>query len=122
MTRTSIFWGRDQDFTRKNVDNIIDVHTIDVLRKRRWANVETLGDVQSAPCADNSAASAAAKRQIKVSAKVEENAEGSAASKANLMRDSDALLTLVVSKSMVIMNSRGFYSLNSMTKFLFEAE
>ena len=34
-----------------------------------------LGEVQSAPCADNSAASAAAKRQIKVSAKVGENAD-----------------------------------------------
>ena len=54
-----------------------------------------MGQVQSATCADSSAASAAAKRQIKVSAKVGENAEGSAASKANLMRDSDALLTLV---------------------------
>ncbi len=43
-------------------------------------------------CAERSAASAAAKRQTKVSAKLEENAEGShesAASKADLMRDSD---------------------------------
>ena len=54
-----------------------------------------LGEVQSAPCADNSAAFAAAKRQIKISGKVGENAEGSAASKADQMRDSDALLTLV---------------------------
>jgi hypothetical protein len=54
-----------------------------------------LGEVQSAPCADNSAAFAAAKRQLKISGKVGENVEGSAASKADLMRDSDALLTLV---------------------------
>ena len=54
-----------------------------------------LGEVQSAPCADNSAAFAAAKRQLKISGNVGENVEGSAASKADLMRDSDALLTLV---------------------------
>ena len=54
-----------------------------------------LGEVQSAPCADNSAAFAASKRQMKVSIKVGENAEGSAASKADLFRDSYALLTLV---------------------------
>jgi hypothetical protein len=59
-----------------------------------------MGKVQSAPCADNSTASAAAKRQVKVSAKVGEleNADGSAASKANLMRDFDALLTLIGSR------------------------
>jgi hypothetical protein len=46
-----------------------------------------LGEVLSALCADNSAASAAAKKQIKVSAipVLEENAVGSAAFKANLM-------------------------------------
>ena len=54
-----------------------------------------LGEVQSAQGADNSAAFAAAKRQVKISGNVGENAEGSAASKADLMRDSDALLTLV---------------------------
>ena len=54
-----------------------------------------LGEVQSALCADNSAAFAAAHRQIKDSEKVGANAVGSAASRANLMRDSDALLTLV---------------------------
>ena len=54
-----------------------------------------LGEVQSAPCADISAAFAAAKRQLKISGKVGENAEGSAASKANLIRNSDTLLTLV---------------------------
>jgi hypothetical protein len=54
-----------------------------------------LAEVQSAPCADNSAAFAASKRQMKVSIKVGENAEGSAASKADLFRDSYALLILV---------------------------
>ena len=54
-----------------------------------------LGEVQSALCADNSAAFAAAHRQIKDSEKVGANAVGSAAFRANLMRDSDALLTLV---------------------------
>ena len=51
-----------------------------------------MGEEQSAPCADNSAASASAKIQIKVSAKVEENAEGSGSFKAYLMRYSDAVL------------------------------
>ncbi len=45
---------------------------------------QDLGEVQSAPCADNSASFASAKRQIKISGKVGENAEGSAASKADL--------------------------------------
>ncbi len=54
-----------------------------------------LGEVQSVLCADNSAAFAAAHGQIKVSEKVGENAVGSAASKANLMRDSEGFLTLV---------------------------
>ena len=54
-----------------------------------------LCEEQSALCADTSAAFAVAYRQIKVSEKVGENAVGSAASKANLMRDSEALLTLV---------------------------
>ena len=54
-----------------------------------------MGEVQSAPCADNSTASAAEKRQIKHSVKVGENADGSAASKANLMRDSYAQLMLI---------------------------
>ncbi len=56
-----------------------------------------LDEVQSTPCADNSAAFAAAKRQInsKISGKVGGNTQGSAASKADLMRDADALLTLV---------------------------
>ena len=57
-----------------------------------------LGEVQSALCADNSAAFAASKSQMKVSIKVGENAEGSAASKADVMRYSDALLTLIGSK------------------------
>ena len=57
-----------------------------------------MGQVQSAPSAGNSAARSAAKWQIKVSAKVGENADGSAASKANLMRDSDAFLRLVGSR------------------------
>lgn len=51
----------------------------------------------SALSADNSAASAAAKRQRKISAKVGEIAEGSTASKAFQIRDSDAFLTLVES-------------------------
>ena len=54
-----------------------------------------LGEVQSAPCADNSTALAAGKRQIKLCVKVGENADGLAASKANLMRNSSALLTLI---------------------------
>ena len=48
-----------------------------------------------APSADNSAAPAAAMRQKMFPMKVRENAEGSAASKASLMRDSDASLTLI---------------------------
>ncbi len=43
-----------------------------------------------APSADNSAAPAAAMKQKMFPMKVRENAEGSAASKASLMRDSDA--------------------------------
>jgi hypothetical protein len=75
-----------------------------------------LGEVQSAPCADNSAAFAAAKRQIKISGKVRENAEGSAASKADLMRDSDALLTLVGS----IIHGYHEYWGNFLTKQLYK--
>jgi hypothetical protein len=73
-----------------------------------------LGEVQSAPCADNSADFAAAnlKRQIKISGKVGENAKGSAAAKADLMRDSDALLTLVGS----IIHGYHEYWRNSRTK------
>ncbi len=58
---------------------------------------QELGEAWSALCADNSAASVAAKRQRKLSAKVGEIAEGSTASKAFQIRDSDALLTLVES-------------------------
>ncbi len=53
-------------------------------------------DVQrSAHFLDISAAPAAATRQILVSKKIHENADGFAASKPSHMRDSDALLTLV---------------------------
>ena len=55
-----------------------------------------LGEVQSALCADISAAFAAAHRRIKVSEKVGANAVGSAASRANLMRDSDALVGSII--------------------------
>lgn len=53
------------------------------------------GEEQSAPSRENSAAPVVAKRAKTASAKVRENAEGSASSKPNLMRDSDALLTLI---------------------------
>ena len=75
-----------------------------------------LGEVQSAPCADNAAGFAAAKRQLKISGKVGENAEGSAASKADLMRDSDALLTLVGS----IIHGYHEYWGNLLTKQLYK--
>ena len=71
-----------------------------------------LGEVQSAPCADSSTASAAGKRQIKLSVKIGENAAGSAASKANLMRDSYALLTLIGS----MIHCDHEYWRNSLTK------
>ncbi len=54
-----------------------------------------LGEEQSTPSADYSAAPAAEMRWKTFFMKVGENAGGFAASKANLMRDSDALLTLV---------------------------
>ena len=54
-----------------------------------------LGEEQSEPPAGNSAPSVASKRPKTASRKVQENAEGSASSKPNLMRDSDALLTLL---------------------------
>jgi hypothetical protein len=54
-----------------------------------------LGQDQSSPLADNAATSGASKRPKIASAKARENSDGSAASKTSLMRDSDALLTLV---------------------------
>ena len=57
-----------------------------------------LGEEQSEPSADFSAAPAAEMRWKIFFMKVGENAGGFAASKANLMRDSDALLTLVGEK------------------------
>jgi hypothetical protein len=54
-----------------------------------------LGEEQSAPSADYSAAPAAEMRWKTFCMKVGENAGGFAASKATLMRDSDRLLTLV---------------------------
>jgi hypothetical protein len=54
-----------------------------------------MGEGQSAPSAGNSAALFAARRAKIASVKVQENAEGSASSKPNLTRDSDALLTLL---------------------------
>jgi hypothetical protein len=53
-----------------------------------------LGEAQSALSADYSAAPAAKMRWKTFFMKVGENAVGFAASKANLMRDSDSLLTL----------------------------
>jgi hypothetical protein len=53
------------------------------------------GEAQSAPSADNSAAPAAEMRWKTFFMKVGENVGGFAASKANLMKDSDSLLTLV---------------------------
>ncbi len=49
-------------------------------------------DEQSAPSADNSAAPAAAKRHNIVFITARQNLDGSAASKVDLMRDSDAFL------------------------------
>ncbi len=54
-----------------------------------------LEEEHSAPTADSLAAPAAAMRRKMISMKVGENEEGSAAPKASLMRDSDALLILV---------------------------
>ena len=54
-----------------------------------------MGEEQSGPSAHNSAASAAAKSHYIVAIKVRPNADGSAASKVELMMDSDAVLTLV---------------------------
>jgi hypothetical protein len=54
-----------------------------------------MGETQSVPSAHNSAAYAAAKSHNIVAIKVRQNADGSAASKVELMMDSDAVLTLV---------------------------
>jgi hypothetical protein len=54
-----------------------------------------LGEEQSAPSADYSAAPAAEMRWATFFMNVGENAGAVAASKANLIRESDALLTLV---------------------------
>ncbi len=54
-----------------------------------------MGEEQSAPSADDSAAPAAATRQNIVSTKVRHNADGSASSKVGIIRDSGALLSLV---------------------------
>jgi hypothetical protein len=53
------------------------------------------GDEQCAPSADNSAALAATKRHNIVSINGGQNLDGSAASKVDLMRSANALLTLV---------------------------
>jgi hypothetical protein len=52
------------------------------------------GEEQSAPSADNSAAPAASNRLTIVSTKVEQNADGYAASKVDQMEDTEAMLTL----------------------------
>ncbi len=54
-----------------------------------------MGEEQYVPSAHNSAASAAAKSHNIVAIKVRQNADGSAASKVELMMNSDAVLTLV---------------------------
>ncbi len=54
-----------------------------------------MGEEQSVPSAHNSAASAAANSHNIVAIKVRQNADGSAASKVELMMNSDAMLTLV---------------------------
>ena len=54
-----------------------------------------MGEEHSGPSAHNSAASAAAKSHYIIAIKVRQNADGSAASKVELMMDSDAVLTLV---------------------------
>jgi hypothetical protein len=56
---------------------------------------QELEEEHSAPTPDNLAAPAAAMRRKTISMKLGENKEGSAAPKASLMRDSDALLILV---------------------------
>jgi hypothetical protein len=60
--------------------------------------------VHSAPCADISAEAADAKRRIIISAKVQESTEGFAAFKASRTRYSYAFPTLLVEKSIVILN------------------
>ncbi len=70
----------------------------------------------SAPCIDISAAPAVAKRQILVSEKIHENAEGFAASKPSQMRDSDALLTLVGGELEAIYHGDPEYWENLLTK------
>ena len=78
---------------------------IDAFRERRRTKVENW--VKSSPHSVQTAF-AVAHRQMKVSEKVGENAVGSAASKANLMRDSDALLTLVGSIIHMVLLCRTF--------------
>ncbi len=54
-----------------------------------------MGEEQSGPSAGDSAAPAAAKRHKTASAKARENVESCTSSKIDLMRNSDALLTLI---------------------------
>ncbi len=79
-----------------------------------------MGEEQSEPSAGNSAPSVAAKRAKTASRRVQENAEGSAPSKPNLMRDSDALLTLLGEIIHGDPDCLGILLKNSMTKVLFK--
>jgi hypothetical protein len=66
------------------------------------------GDEQSAPSADNSSAPAATKRHNIVSMKAGQNLDGSAASKVDLMRESNASPTMVAEIIHVDQEYRGF--------------
>ncbi len=78
-------------FFSKNIENIIEVFS-----RRRWRKVKkgVNSEEHSAPSADISTAPAASKRQTIVSTKVEQKADGYAASKVDLTKDSEAMLTL----------------------------
>jgi hypothetical protein len=76
----------------------------------------------SAPSEGDSAAPAASMRRKMFSIKIGKNAKGSAASKASLMRDSDASLTLI--GEIIHRDSEyigEFYSPNRVAKVLFKA-
>jgi hypothetical protein len=86
---TSIFEVCDQAFS-KNVKN-----KIQAFGKRRWKQVEKWGKGNLHPLQEIQQLFLRQGEPKIASVKVQENAEGSASSKSNLTRDSDALLTLL---------------------------
>jgi hypothetical protein len=87
LQRRSIFWGRDQTFS-KNVDVEI---IIDVFSKGGLTKVKnsTMSEIEHSASFIDISAAPAANKKILVSEKIHENAVGFAASKPSQMRKSD---------------------------------